>query len=340
MLMQSSPAVRPGHELDEDDVLAGLRSSRKHLPCRLLYDDAGAALFERITTLDAYYLTRTELELLELHLPQIAQQVGPEVRVIEPGSGVGIKSRMLLSALERPSGYTPIDVAVEQLQHAARILGSAFPELEIQPVTADYTQPFELPLARRASRRTLVFFPGSTIGNFEPGAARAFLARLGGIAGDDRLLLLGADATRDRDVLLRAYNDEDGATAAFNRNVLANLNRTRGATFDLDAFEHDAVWNPDASRIEMRLVSTRRQLVRIEGHVISFAPGEPIVTEHCYKHTPEAMGAVLATAGWRVRQVYSSSHRPYRLWLCEALPWPGDDKPETGNRRWATGGGQ
>ncbi|MGN6108436.1 MAG: L-histidine N(alpha)-methyltransferase [Kofleriaceae bacterium] len=319
--MSQFSTARPFDVPRDDDVLAGLRAPRKHLPCRLLYDARGAELFEQITTLDAYYPAATELELLEQHLPQIAYQVGPEPRVIEPGSGAGIKTRMLLRALERPSNFVLIDVAHEQLEHCARSLRAEFPATEIQPVTADYTQPFELPAPQHEWRRTLVFFPGSTIGNFEPSAARRFLAMLAQLAGEDRLLLIGADGTRDVGALLRAYDDEHGVTAAFNKNLLAHLNRTRDATFDLDAFEHRALWNGDHSRVEMHLVSTCRQLVRVGGEVISFAAGESIVTEHCYKHTPEAMRAILAGARWRPRQVFTSARRPYRLWLCEPLTW-------------------
>ncbi len=318
VMSQQSPATRTVHQ---DDVLDGLRAPRKHLPCRLLYDAIGAALFERITTLDDYYPTRTELALLERHLPQIAQQVGPEARVVEPGSGEGKKTRLLLRGLERPSSYMPIDVAHDQLQRFASTLRAELPRLDVQPVTADYTQPFTLPTPQHEWRRTLAFFPGSTIGNFEPGDARSFLAMLARIAGDDRMLLLGADATRDPVALQRAYDDEQGVTAAFNKNLLVNLNHTRGATFDVDRFEHRAVWQAAASRMEMQLVSTCRQIVRIDGQVITFSPGEVIVTEHCYKHTPEAMGAILSASGWRTRQVFTSSQCPYRLWLCEPLVW-------------------
>ncbi len=317
--MSHGSAARPLRKPFEDDVLEGLRAPRKHLPCRLLYDACGAELFEQITTLDAYYPTRTELSLLHQHLSQIAHQVGPEARVIEPGSGAAVKTRLLLGALDRPSSFVPIDVAHDQLQLAAARLRADFPQIEIQPVTADYTRPFELPVPRHEARRTLVFFPGSTIGNFEPSEARAFLELLGEIAGPDRMLLLGADATRDPALLIRAYDDEQGVTAAFNKNVLAHLNRTRGATFDVDAFVHAAIWNPAASRIEMHLVSKRRQIVRLQGATITFAPGEPIVTEHCYKHAPETMRALLGAAGWRTRQVFASSHVPYRLWLGEPM---------------------
>jgi L-histidine Nalpha-methyltransferase len=304
---------------DDDDVLAGLRSSRKQLPCRLLYADAGAELFERICMLGAYYPMRTELALLDQHLPQIAHHIGPQARVIEPGRGDGRKTRKLLHTLDAPSSYVPIDVAHDQLRRTATRLRGELPGIEIEPVTADYSQAFELPVPQHAFKCTLVFFPGSTIGNFEPGDARRFLARLSKLAGPHRMLLLGADATRDPAALLRAYDDEAGATAAFNKNVLLHLNRTRGATFDLDAFEHRAVWNAVASRVEMHLVSTRRQLVRVSDETIAFAEGESIVTEHCYKHTPAAMHALLAMSGWCPRQVFTAATTPFRLWLCEPL---------------------
>jgi dimethylhistidine N-methyltransferase len=305
----------------EDDVIAGLSAPKKHLPCRLLYDAHGAELFESITRVDDYYPTRTENELLTEHLAQIAQHVGKQARVIEPGCGDGHKTRRLLRALEQPSTYVGIDVAHEQLDRFTHELRVDFPSVDVHGVHADYTQPFVLPTPGHAWKKSLVFFPGSTIGNFEPPDARAFLAMLGQIAGDERLLLLGADATRDVPALMRAYDDPLGVTAEFNKNVLRRLNRERGATFDLDSFEHRAVWNGEASRVEMHLVSKCRQIVRVGAQTFAFAAGEPIVTEHCYKHSPMAMQAILGAAGWRPRQVFTSSHHPYRLWLCEPIVW-------------------
>jgi len=298
-----------------DDVLDGLRAPRKHLPCRLLYDARGATLFEQICTLAEYYPTRSELALLEAHLPAIAAAVGPSARVIEPGSGAGIKTRMLLRALEQPAGYLPIDISHEQLDDTARALEAEFPGLEVQPVFGDYTGPLELPAPTRASARTLAFFPGSTIGNFEPDAARAFLARLRDLAGPGGMLLLGADSNTDRESLVRAYDDREGVTAAFDRNVLAHLNRTRDATFEVDAFAHCAVWNAVRSRIEMHLVSLRRQVVQVGGESISFERGEPIVTEHCYKHPRAVLAAMLATAGWRVLRIDADPLARMHLWL-------------------------
>lgn len=312
--MTTNLAVRETFE-DPDDVLAGLRLRPKRLPCRLLYDAAGAELFERITALDDYYPTRTELRLLDDQLPVIAWEIGPSARIIEPGSGAGIKTRRLLRALERPAGYVAIDVARDQLDHTAAALRAEHAELEVDTIAADFTRELVVPPSRRSIGRTVAFFPGSTIGNFEPFDAVAFLARLQRLVGPDGRLLLGADHTRDRARLVRAYDDADGVTAEFDRNVLVHLNRTRGATFDPVAFAHRAVWNELRSRVEMHLVSRRRQHVQVGDVAVELDAGEPIVTEYAYKHTPHAMRGILLSAGWQVRNVYARDE--VRLWLCE-----------------------
>jgi dimethylhistidine N-methyltransferase len=300
-----------------DDVIAGLRAPHKHLPCKLLYDARGAVLFEQICALEEYYPYRSELALLDRHLPEIARAIGPAARVIEPGSGAGKKTRMLLAALDRPASYVPIDVSAEQLADTARELAAALPGLDVAPIVADYTRPLELPPPAPGTGRTCVFFPGSTIGNFEPDDARRFLARLGELAGPGAALVLGADSNREPEALLRAYDDPHGVTAAFDLNVLAHLNRSHAAAFDLSAFLHRAVWNAARSRVEMHLVSRRRQVVEVAGEAIALDRGEAIVTEHCYKHAPEALEALLAAAGWRVRQVFADPDGRMRLWLAE-----------------------
>jgi dimethylhistidine N-methyltransferase len=314
---RAQPASPTDHA---DDVLAGLRAPGKHLPCRLLYDARGAELFEQICRVDDYYLTRTELALLARHLPEIAAAAGPRVRVIEPGSGEGQKTRMLLAALDRPAGYLPIDVSREQLEANAEALRREYPGLEVQPVHGDYTRAIELPVARAASARAFVFFPGSTIGNFEPEEARRFLARFGELAGPGAMLLLGADSNDDEASLLRAYDDADGVTAAFDLNVLAHLNRTHQATFDVAAFTHRATWNAARSRIEMHLISRRHQIVSVAGEAIAFERGEAIVTEHCYKHRPEVLATLLAGAGWQVQRVFPDEAGRMRLWLAARPP--------------------
>ncbi len=305
----------------DDDVLAGLRAPRKHLPSRLLYEGAGVELFEHVAQLEAYYPARAELALLHQHAGTIAHHVGAEARVIEPGGCDSVRSRLLLSALERPSSYVSIASAPGPLHRAANLLRAALPKLEVQAVTAESTRGFDLPVPQHEWRRTLVVLPASRIGNLEPDEARTFLKLLGDAAGSDRLLLLGADGTRDPKLLHGAYDDERGVNAAHAKHVLAHLNATRGATFDLDEFEHRAVWNDAASRMEMHLVSLRRQSVHIDDTTVTFAECESIVTAHSYKHTPVAMQAILASAGWRPRHVFTATHVPYRLWLCEPLTW-------------------
>ena len=316
----TSAALRQPDPFAGDDVLAGLRAPRKYLPCKLLYDARGAELFEQICTLDEYYPYRAELALLDRHLPAIAQAIGSAARVIEPGSGAGQKTRMLLTALDRPALYVPIDVSAEQLATTARELCAEFPGLAVVPIAADYTAALELPAAPRDAGRTLVFFPGSTIGNFEPEEAHRFLAKFAALAGPDASIVLGADSNGDTEALLRAYDDSQGVTAAFDLNVLAHLNRSRGATFDLSAFMHRAVWDATRSRIEMHLVSRRRQVVHIAGEPIQLERGEPIVTEHCYKHSPEVLASLLDGADWQVREVFPDPLGRMRLWLAERDP--------------------
>ena len=301
----------------EDDVVEGLSAQPKKLPTRLLYDEHGAQLFSRITGLDEYYPTRCEFRLLDAHLPVIAADIGMAARVIEPGSGVGIKTKRLLRALDRPAIYVGIDVAREALEYGVKVLRAEHPELDVHAVTSDFTRSFALPSVRRTIGKTLVFFPGSTIGNFEPHDAVAFLSNLQRIAGLNSRLLLGADGTRDVEALIPAYDDSEGVTAQFAINSLAHLNRTRGATFDTTKFYYRAIWNEAYSRVEMHLVSQCEQTVRVGGGEIRFRAGEPLVTEYSYKHQPHAMRGILHAAGWQVRQVFTASEQPMRLWLCE-----------------------
>ncbi|MBV8759977.1 MAG: L-histidine N(alpha)-methyltransferase [Deltaproteobacteria bacterium] len=306
----------------DDDVLAGLRASPKRLPCRLLYDATGAELFEQITGVDDYYPTRIEYRLLDEILPSVAEDMGAAARVIEPGAGAGCKTRRLLRALYAPASYVGIDVSREILEQTHRTLARELPTVDVQTVCADFTRPYKLPAPRRSIGKTLAFFPGSTIGNFEPFDAVMFLSGLAHMAGHNGRLLLGADGTHDPEALVRAYDDSDGVTAQFNLNVLDHLNRTRGARFDLAMFRHRAVWNERHSRVEMHLVSQREQTVDVGGAVIHLGQGEPIVTEHCYKHSVQAMRSMLHAAGWEARQVLTGTEQPMRLWWCAPLVRP------------------
>jgi len=310
-----------------EEVLAGLAETPKTLPTRLLYDAAGSELFSRITTLPEYYLTRVEMEILERAAPEVARLVGPDALVIEPGSGDGVKARLLLGALDRPRAFVPIDVAESQLQRLAEVFGADLPGLRVHPVFADYSRGFDLPVEPAAFRRTLVFFPGSTIGNFSPEAATDFLAMCGRIAGPEGAMILGVDLLKAPRILEPAYDDAAGVTAEFNRNVLRHLNRELSSDFDLRAFRHHAPWVPAESRMEMHLVSLRDQIVRIPSaaggsHRIELARDEPIVTEHSYKHSPEVLERLATRGGWRTTREWRDAAGWYSVRFLE--------RPETG----------
>ena len=315
--LASTPWQAPA--VDEDDVLAGLRAPRKWLPARLLRDDAGAALYEEVTRLSDHYWSPVEQTLLRAHLGTIAHHVGPGARVVEPASGEGALTRMLLRGLERPASYVPVDLAPTQLAGLAAELRRRHPGLVVQPVCADPARSFELPATEREAPRTLMVLAGAALGQREPAEARALLSRLAALAGPDRLLLLGADATREPARILRAHADDHGVIQAYIRSALAHLNRTRAARFDPQAFTHRAVWTAAANRVDHQLVSTGRQIVRVDGLVVAFAPGEPITVLSHYQHAPDATQLLLASGGWRPRQVFTPVETPYRLWLCEPL---------------------
>lgn len=285
-------------------VLDGLRDARKHLDPKYFYDERGSKLFDRICRLPEYYLTRTETAILEERLPAFARGFGNHARVIEPGSGSSAKTRILLDALQAPAAYVPVDIAATHLEKAATVLRKRYPSLEVLPVCADFTEPFALPAGTHAFDRTLVFFPGSTIGNFEVKDAVRLLANMGRLAGRYGAVLVGADLKKDPRVLERAYNDKAGVTAQFNLNVLAHLNRRFGANFELGAFSHYAYWNPRASRIEMHLVSDREQTVSIGGARIRMARDESIFTESCHKYDPAQFRTMARQAGMKVDDVW------------------------------------
>jgi dimethylhistidine N-methyltransferase len=277
------------------EILAGLAAPQKRLSPKYLYDERGSHLFDEICTLPEYYPTRTELTVLRNNAPAIAARVGPHAAIVELGAGSSLKARLLLACLDEPETYVPVDISAAYLAQQAAEVAAAYPSVAVHPVPADFTRPFELPLIL-PRERTLVFFPGSTIGNLSRARAAALLASLAERVGG--ALLLGVDACRDPAVLRPAYNDSRGVTAAFNLNVLARLNRELGADFDLDAFEHDAVYDAQHARIEMRLVSRRAQTATVSGVPIAFRAGEHIVSEHSHKYAPEELAAMARKAGW------------------------------------------
>lgn len=285
------------------DVLAGLSRPRKQLPAKYFYDAAGSRLFDAITELPEYYPTRTELGILRRDAAAVAARCGPRCLLVELGAGSLTKVRLLLDRLDRPAGFVPVDVSGDHLRAAAAALADDYPDLEVLPVVADFTRPFappELPAARR-----VVFFPGSTIGNFDPPAADALLRRVARLVGPGGGLVLGIDLRKDVGVLERAYNDAAGVTAAFNRNLLERINRELGADFDPAAFRHRAFFNRECSRIEMHLVSTAEQRVRVGGAVFAFRPGESIHTENSYKYDVAGFAARAAGCGLRLAETWT-----------------------------------
>jgi dimethylhistidine N-methyltransferase len=286
------------------DVLAGLRGSQKTLPAKLFYDERGAELFEQICTLDEYYLTRSELAILRAHADDIAALAGRDCALIEYGSGAGVKVRLLLDALDRPAAYVPIDISAEQLARVAAQLAADYPTLDVRPVVADYTRTLLLPELRPRARR-LAFFPGSTIGNFHPAEATAFLARIRRVIGNDGALVLGVDRRKSAAVLNAAYDDRLGVTAEFNLNMLRRINRELGASFDLTKFKHVAFFNEEASRVEMHLESLERQCVTVGGVRIPFEKGETIWTEASYKYDEAQLNRVVNAAGFRVERLWT-----------------------------------
>lgn len=301
------------------DVLRGLALPAKNIPSLYFYDQRGSELFDAITTLPEYYPTRTEIAILEAHGAEMAAALGPGVRLIELGSGSAQKTELLLAHLESPAAYVPVEISREHLLASAARIAADFPGLEVLPVTADFTEPFELPEPRHGTvRRNVAFFPGSTIGNFPRPMAADLLRATRREVGAGGAMLIGVDLVKDRATLERAYNDAAGVTAAFNLNLLVRLNRELGADFDPGAFRHEAVWDEAAGRIEMRLVSTRAQTVRLAGQSFAFAAGEVLVTEYSHKYSLEAFGALAAANGFTVARVWTDPDRLFSVQLLEA----------------------
>jgi len=289
-----------------DDVREGLSRPQKALSPKYFYDAAGSDLFEQITRLPEYYPTRTEIGILDGRGPEIAALLPAGAALVEFGSGSTVKLRRLLRHLDKLAAYVPVDVSGEFLRDQAETLSADFPHLRVEPVVADFTRDFDLPESLAGLPRA-GFFPGSTIGNFEPDEAEALLARFGRILGSGAHMIVGVDLVKDAATLETAYDDAAGVTAAFNLNLLTRINRELAGRFDLDAFVHRAVFNPDASRIEMHLVARDAQDVAVGSDTFAFAAGETIHTESSYKYTVESFRALTERAGWRWIQVWTDA---------------------------------
>jgi dimethylhistidine N-methyltransferase len=318
---------RPLHESGEDqafasDVIGGLMSAPKRVPPKYFYDDAGSNLFDRITELPEYYPTRCEMRILETHAAEIAALIPKGAALIEFGSGSNRKARILLKAAPALACYVPVDICGEMVEREAAELRPDFPGLKVLPVTADFTQDFALPPEADAAPVRVGFFPGSTIGNFEPHEAAAFLRHAGKILGPGARLIIGADLIKPVEVLNAAYNDKAGITAKFNLNLLARINRELGGNFDLGTFEHHAFYNRERHRVEMHLASLKRQKVKVNGETIDFRAGETIHTENSYKYSIEKLGALARGAGWRARAVWTDPHDYFSIQAFELADEP------------------
>lgn len=301
------------------DVIEGLGATPKRLAPKYFYDKTGSMLFERITEQPEYYPTRTEMRILRDHASDIAKVLPAGGCLVEFGSGSSTKIRILLQAA-RVAAYVPVDISAEFLEQQAADLRRDFPDIAIVPVPGDFTRPFDLP-AEVAAMPRAGFFPGSTIGNFDPHEAAEFMRHAGRILGQGAVLVIGVDLEKDTDILNAAYNDAAGVTEAFNLNLLERINRELGANFDLRGFEHHAFYNRERHRIEMHLASLRRQKVRVCGESFDFRPGETIHTENSYKYTIQSFRAFARGSGWRPLAVWTD---PDGLFSVHALTFEGD----------------
>lgn len=306
-----APALAKAHRLDEqtsafaDDVIEGLSQHPKRLSPKYFYDAAGSELFEQITVLPEYYPTRTELGILRDRAGEIASIIPRGAALVEFGAGATTKVRLLLDECAF-GAYVPVDISGDFLKAQADALRRDFPDLGIYPVAADFTAPFALPDAVREMPK-VGFFPGSTLGNFEPHEASAFMRSAREILGRDAQMVIGVDLEKDERVLYDAYNDSAGVTARFNLNVLVRINRELGGNFDTGAFIHRSIYNRERHRIEMHLISRKAQTARVLGRSFSFRPGESIHTECSYKYSLDRFTALARGSGWTVRRSWTDA---------------------------------
>ena len=286
------------------DVIAGLSSKQKTLPCKYFYDERGSQLFEQICALPEYYPTRTETRLMHDKADEMAAAIGPEAQILEYGCGSIEKVRVLLDALERPACYIAVDISGEHLRGAAESLARDYPHIEVHAICTDFTKPFPIPDGLPGARR-IAFFPGSTIGNFEPSEARRFLGQIVRDVGSGGGLLIGADRKKDEYILRAAYNDSAGVTGEFNLNLLTRINNELEGSFELESFAHDAIYNAEAGRIEMHLVSLRKQTVHVGNERISFDENEKIHTENSHKYDIAEFQSLGIQSGFEVGTVWT-----------------------------------
>lgn len=295
-----------------EEVIRSLSKTQKELPCKYFYNSYGSDLFDQITELDEYYLTRAEISILNDNIDEISNAISKEAVLIELGSGSNKKIRIILDKLKNPEAYVPVEISEEYLYESVRELKSIYPNLEIFPVVADYTRPFELPDIYSDHKNKVVYYPGSTIGNFDPERAANFLKRISELCSKESGLLIGIDLKKDKVVLERAYNDQSGLTEKFNLNILRNLNYMLDSNFDLKKWEHNAFYNEDMGRIEMHLVSTEEHKISVNGKTFHFEKGETIHTENSYKFTVEEFESLIKSF-YKLKKVWKDSKNRFAL---------------------------
>lgn len=297
-------------------VVQGLSQPQKTLPCQYFYDEIGSQLFEQITTLEEYYPTRTETAILQESAADIARALGLDVLLVEYGAGASTKTRILLDNLDRTAGYVPIDVSEDFLLHTAGILRKEYPDVPVHPIVGDFMVRFGLPSDAKGT--PVGFFPGSTIGNLDDAEIDAFMRAARALLGADGQFLLGVDLRKSADILIPAYDDSEGVTAAFNLNLLARINRELAADFILESFQHKAIWNDAASQIEMHLESLVDQTVTIGTDQFRFATGETIHTENSRKFDLASLTGQMSNAGWRLQHAWQDEKRFFAVLLLSA----------------------
>ncbi|MGA9333791.1 MAG: L-histidine N(alpha)-methyltransferase [Rudaea sp.] len=307
--------LRPSQEDILDDVLAGLRRMPKRLSPKYFYDAIGSQLFERICEQPEYYLTRTELAIMRTHIDAIGAAIGADAMLVEYGSGSGLKTRLLLRHLRTATAYVPIEISPSALHASVASLSREFPHIQMLPVCADFTEPVALPRPSRRPQRRVVYFPGSTIGNFEPHEAEKLLRQMRMEMGRDGAALIGVDLHKDVATLEAAYNDSAGVTAKFTLNMLARFNRELGADFDLTAFRHRARYNTLAGRIQTHIVSAREQDVHVGGSTVHFGEGEAMLVEYSCKYLLREFAEMAQRAGLTVAHVWCDEHRQFSVQL-------------------------
>jgi len=302
-----------------DDVLEGLSAEPARLPCKYFYDKRGSELFDAICELEAYYLTRTETAIMEASAEEMALQFPPGCRFIELGSGSSIKTRLLLDHAPRPFLYVPVDISRSHLYESAAKLSESYTNVSVQPLCADFMQALELPEPPFEPAANVVYFPGSTIGNFDRDGASALLGRIQQLCGPDGGLLIGIDLAKEVSVLEAAYNDPQGVTAQFNLNLLRRINREVDGDFDLSAFDHVAEYNPRQERVEMYLLSTKDQQVHIGEQTFSFKTGDRIHTENSHKYTLESFASLASANGFKLVKKWTDPREYFAVLYLETV---------------------